>query len=187
MGNRKIKGVSIFKPCGSQILINRGRVSYACFTLPFLLPQYHHVLIFLCFPFALPTPLQHSRIIHGFLFLSHYLLHLIAAQPSSLLGVLWGGLSIILNFLGEFSSQKFCFSVPINSAPRSCVLILGAGTWRPSQVRIDPKSGLEDMLIAGCSLDQEVDRRPQAQELSIWFGYFYFHNDPGPSPTVVYY
>lgn len=106
MGNRKIKGVSIFKPCGSQILINRGRVSYACFTLPFLLPQYHHVLIFLCFPFVLPTPLQHSRIIHGFLFLSHYLLHLIAAQPSSLLGVLWGGFSIILNFLGEFSSQK---------------------------------------------------------------------------------
>lgn len=148
-------------------------------------------LFFPCLLFVFPTPLEHSRTMHGLL-PSHYLLHLIAAQLVSLpVSCSLRGIIPYPGFSGRVQITNILFQCPYKhtSAPRSCVLIWGAGTWRPSQVRRDPKNGLEDMAFVGCSLDRGGSRQTgtQAPDPSFWFGCSYFNNYPNPSPTVVYY
>lgn len=94
----------------------------------------------------------------------------------------WGVLSFLLDFLGEFRSQRVFF---ILTFPRSCALILGAGTWETVTRLEQSKQWLRRrvhsrMLYGG---RERTDRAP-VQELSLWFGRSYVHNDPGPSPLL---
>ena len=73
---------------------------------------------------------------------------------------------------------------------RSCVLIFGAGTWETfTRLECSKQWLRRHACYRMLYIDPGREQTDGAlvQELSLWFDRSYFHNDPGPSPPVVYY
>ena len=115
--------------------------------------------------------------------LSHYLPHLVAAPPHTLLGVLWEVLSLLLDFLMvQISNILFQCSY---KHPRLCILILGKAIRKPSQGYCSSQEWLRRQVHCRISFRSRTGadtQGPEHRSCPIWFSCSSFHNDPVPSP-----